>query len=60
MIATNSDAVKQLLKLIKGVAFNFKTQKNMYQSIHEAMWKYWVPHQGKSKTVQEYHNKFVN
>lgn len=41
MIATNSDVV-ELLKLIKGVAFNFETQKNMYQSIHEAMWKYWL------------------
>jgi hypothetical protein len=59
MIATNSDVV-ELLKLIKGVAFNFETQKNAYQSIHEVMWKYWVAHQGKSETVQEYHNKFVN
>jgi hypothetical protein len=57
--ATDLDMV-ELLKIIKGVAFNFKTQKNTYQRIDEMMQKYKVTHQGWSKTVQEYHNKFVN
>jgi regulator of RNase E activity RraB len=57
--ATDLDMV-ELLKIIKGVAFNFKTQKNTYQRIQEMMQKYKVTHQGWSKTVQEYRNKFVN
>jgi hypothetical protein len=58
-IATDLDVV-ELLKIIKGVAFNSKTQKYTYKSIHEAMCKYWVTHQGMSKTVHEYHDKFMN
>ena len=49
-----------LLKLIKGVAFLFQSQKYLPQSIHEALKRYYNCMQGKSSTTQAYLEHFRN
>ena len=58
-VARDSDAV-ELLKLIRGIAFNFQSQKYETLSVHEAVSHLVKLHQGKYTTCQGYLEHFNN
>ena len=58
-ITDKSDAV-ELLKLIRGVAFNFQSQKYNVLSLHESVQHFYVQCQGEHMTCQAYLEQFNN
>jgi len=58
-IADESDAV-ELLKLIKGIAFNFQSQKYPVQSVQETIRHFYLLRQDKQMTCQAYLELFTN
>ena len=48
----NLDAL-DLLKAIKGVTFNFQSNKYLAQNLHEAKWRFYLIHQDKHVMYQD-------
>jgi Reverse transcriptase (RNA-dependent DNA polymerase)/Zinc knuckle len=50
----------ELLKIIKGIAFNFQNQKYLPHAVHEAKRRFFMQVQGKHMSAQEYLTQFNN
>jgi hypothetical protein len=52
-LSAKNDGI-ELLKTIKNTAFSFKTQKNAWQALHEAIRRFYMVSQGKHMSTQDY------